>query len=184
MWLIVSSLSLLNRYYLFGFVIYSCLDIVGPYGVIRKDSISLLSFFSFLGISKFSRVKFRLVVEGSVYIIFSFLFLFSGYFYSIDVCIICIVSDTYLSSPKVVCIEASTLYWMMACRLSLFLTYSLSVSSLGCKALGIIMSVLVLWSICWSSSLDYIKNSPEYLLRGTTPVLCLMVSAFNILKYL
>ena len=37
-------------------------------------------------------------------------------------------------------------------------------SSLGCKALCIVISFLVLWSICPSSSLVYIK----YLTRGTT----------------
>ena len=38
--------------------------------------------------------------------------------------------------------------------------------SLGCKVLCI-MSFLVLWSICWSSSLDLFKNNPEYLSSGT-----------------
>ena len=33
------------------------------------------------------------------------------------------------------------------------------------------MSYLVIWSICWSSSLVHFKNSPKYLSRGTTQVL-------------
>ena len=40
-------------------------------------------------------------------------------------------------------------------------TYSLSMSSLTCKALCIVMSFLVLWSICFSSSLVHFKNDPE-----------------------
>ena len=45
-------------------------------------------------------------------------------------------------------------------------TYSLSTSSLGCKALCIVMSFLVLWSICWSSLINF-KNGSLYLTRGT-----------------
>ena len=47
--------------------------------------------------------------------------------------------------------------------------YSLSMSSLGCKALCIIISFLVFRSICWSS-LVHTKNGPEYLTRGTAQV--------------
>ena len=42
-------------------------------------------------------------------------------------------------------------------------TYSLSTSSLGCKALCIVTSFLVLWFIWWSSFLVLFKNGPEYL---------------------
>ena len=34
-------------------------------------------------------------------------------------------------------------------------TYSLSMSPLGCKALSIVISFLVLWSICWSSLIHF-----------------------------
>ena len=53
---------------------------------------------------------------------------------------------------------------------SFFYTYSLSTSSLGGKARYIIMSFLVLWSICWSSSLIHFKNGPEYLSSGIAKV--------------
>ena len=43
--------------------------------------------------------------------------------------------------------------------------------SLGCKALDIDINFLVLWSLCLSSSLVHIKNSPEYLIRRTAQVL-------------
>ena len=45
-------------------------------------------------------------------------------------------------------------------------SYSLSRSSLGCKALCNVISFLVLWSICWSSSLVHFKNGPKNLTRG------------------
>ena len=48
-------------------------------------------------------------------------------------------------------------------------TFSLS-TSLGCKALCIVMSFLVLLSICLSSSLVHFKNGPMYLTRGTIQV--------------
>ena len=43
-------------------------------------------------------------------------------------------------------------------------------SFLGCKALCIIMSFFVLWSICWGSSMGHFKNIHEYLTRGTAQV--------------
>ena len=42
-------------------------------------------------------------------------------------------------------------------------TCSLSMLSLGYKALYIVMCFLVLWSICWSFSPVHFKNGPEYL---------------------
>ena len=49
-------------------------------------------------------------------------------------------------------------------------TYSLSTSSLGCSALCMVISFLVLWSICSSSSLVYFRKGPEYLTRDTALV--------------
>ena len=46
-------------------------------------------------------------------------------------------------------------------------TYSLS---LGCNALCVVISFLVLWSICFSSSLVHFRNGPEYLTTGTDQV--------------
>ena len=46
-------------------------------------------------------------------------------------------------------------------------TYSLSMSSLECNALCMVISFLVLWSICLSSSLVHLRKGPEYLTRGT-----------------
>ena len=42
--------------------------------------------------------------------------------------------------------------------------------SVGGQAVYIIISFLILWSICLSSSLVYFKNGPDYLTRGTVQV--------------
>ena len=49
--------------------------------------------------------------------------------------------------------------------------YSLSTSSLGCNALYMVISFLVLWSIFLSPSLVHLRKGPEYLTRGTAQVL-------------
>ena len=76
------------------------------------------------------------------------------------------------------CIDASTLFSMLVSPLPLsFLdTYSLSTSSLGCNALYMVISFLVTWSICLSSSLVHFKNGPEYLTRGTVQVFIPLIS--------
>ena len=51
-------------------------------------------------------------------------------------------------------------------------TYGLLTSSLGCKTLCIIISFLVLWSICWSSFLVHFKNCPE---RGTAQLFIILM---------
>ena len=69
-------------------------------------------------------------------------------------------------------IDVSTLSSMLASPLfpSFLNTSNSSISSLECKGLCIVMSFLVLWSICWSSSLVHFKNGPEDLTLGTTQV--------------
>ena len=60
---------------------------------------------------------------------------------------------------------------MLASPFPFFLdTYSMSTSSLECKALFIVISFLILWSLCLSSSLIHFKNGPKYLKRGTAHV--------------
>ena len=44
-------------------------------------------------------------------------------------------------------------------------TYSLPTSSLGCNALYMVISFLVLWSICLSSSLVHFRKGLKYLTR-------------------
>ena len=90
--------------------------------------------------------------------------------------------------------NASTLSWMLAsCFLHSSLdTYSLSTSSLGCKALYIVMTFPLLWSVSWSSSLVHFKNDYEYLTRGAVQVcnplmrflLCNLILSFSFIFYL
>ena len=64
-------------------------------------------------------------------------------------------------------------------------THSLSTLFLRCKALYRFLSFLVLWSICFRSSLVHFKNGPGYLTKGTAQVfipqmrflLCSLVSS-------
>ena len=49
-------------------------------------------------------------------------------------------------------------------------TNSLSTTSLGCNALCMVISFLILWSICLSSTLVHMRKGPEYLTRGTAQV--------------
>ena len=68
--------------------------------------------------------------------------------------------------------DVSTLSSMLASPLPPFFhcTYSLSTSSLGCNALCMVISFLVPWSICLSSSLVHLRKGPEYLTRSTAQV--------------
>ena len=45
---------------------------------------------------------------------------------------------------------------------SFLVTYSLSTLSLGCNVLCMVISFLVLWSICLNSSLVHLRKGPEY----------------------
>ena len=70
------------------------------------------------------------------------------------------------------CIDASTLFSVLANPLppSFLDTCSPSTSSPGCNALCMVISFLVLWSICLSSSLVHFRKGPEYLTRGIVQV--------------
>ena len=70
------------------------------------------------------------------------------------------------------CIEASTLSSVLVSPLppSFLDAFSLSTSSLAYKALCIVISFLVLVSICLSSSLVHFKNGLENLTSGTAHV--------------
>ena len=71
--------------------------------------------------------------------------------------------------PLYLCVTVSS---MLASPLppSFLETYSLSTSSLGYNALCMVISFLVLWSICLSSCLVHLRKGPEYLTRGTAQV--------------
>ena len=78
-----------------------------------------------------------------------------------------------MSPPSCFCIVFESMYGCVNAvfnagksSYSVFLdTYSLSMSSLGCNALCIVISFLVLWS-----SRVHLRKCPEYLTRGTAQV--------------
>ena len=134
----------------------------------------------------------------------SFPFLFSSYCHSVVHRVTIIVSDGCNQSSFVflhivfeslhIVFDVSTLSSMPASSLpSSFLeTYRLSTSSLGCDALCIVVSFLVLWSICLSSSLVHLRKGLEYLTSGTTRVFIPLIrfllesfvsSSFLVLRY-
>ena len=141
-------------------------NIVSSYGVfffcaaIRRDLQSLLMF-SFLShdqiftceISQVSRLKYP-----NNY--------FSSYFcfLLIVVPLIIILSVLFLVATDVSTLSSISLTWC------LLVTYSLSISSLVCKALSIVISFLIVWSICGTYSCVFFKNDPGYITRKITQV--------------
>ena len=67
--------------------------------------------------------------------------------------------------------------WRVLMLLFFLDTYCLSMSSVECKALWIVIIFLVLWSICWSFSLVHFKNDREYLTKGIAQV-CIPLERF------
>ena len=107
---------------------------------------------------------------------FFFPFLFSGYFHSVDLCVVNIVSGgCNQSSSALFYAIFESLYRCVSTVFNdnkssySFFSLHISASSLECKALCIVISFLVLWSICLSS-LVHFKNGFEYLTRGTAKV--------------
>ena len=129
---------------------------------IRKDSVSLLKFPFLRDVQVLSCEMFI----SRLSILLSVLFLMAvisprSYF-------------SMLSSSR--CIDVSTLSSRLASPLprSFPDTYSLSTSSLGCNGLCMVINLLVLWSICLSSSLVHLRKGPEYLTRGSAQVFILL----------
>ena len=161
------------------------------YAVIRRDSVSFVGFpfhshvqvflYEILLVchlkcpcSCFSSHFFFLVIFVLIMLVLSVLFLMA---------IISLPLHFFMWSSRH-CINASMHSWMLTSPLTSFLgTYSLSMSSLGCKALCIVMSFLVFWFICWSSSLAHFKNGPVYITRGTTHVFIPLIRFFYVLWF-
>ena len=110
---------------------------------------------------------------------FSFPFLFPSRCHSFVYCVVGIASDGCNQSsfvffyvflePLHECVNG--VFDAGKSSSTLFLdTFSLPTSSLECNALCMVISFLVLWSICLSSSLVHLKKSPEYLTRDTAQV--------------
>ena len=183
MWLIVSSVSPYNLLQLFCFDL-SLLALTKLVlkallcAAVRRHSVSL-SRFPFLSHVQDFSFEVSLVCNLNVITVVFLPIFVSGYFCSIDACVICIVSGgRYQSSSALFdvvssrCIDASTLSWMLVSHLSLsFLdTCSQSTTSQGCKALRIAMSFLGLWPIYLSYSLVHFTNGSDYLTRWEVQV--------------
>ena len=128
------------------------------YVAIRRDYV-----FPVLAMSKFSLVRYCLFVDWNIHTVV--FLLFSGYLCSVDIWLVWLFLVAVISFPprfllwsSSCCIDASSLSWTLVSRVSpsFFDTYILSTSSLGCRAICIVISFLVLWSIClgflWSTS--------------------------------
>ena len=124
-------------------------------------------------------MRFCLFVAWNIHTVL-FLPIFVFWMYLLFLIVVIILSPRFFNivfKSLIRCIDPSTLSSMLTNPLSPFLdTYNLSTLSLGCKALCIVVSFLVLWSIYLSSSLVHLKNNPEYLPRGTAQVFIPLMS--------
>ena len=123
---------------------------------IIRDSVSLLKF------------PFPSHVQGFSCVISLVCRLEYPYSFSSNFCFLIIVVLLIL----VLCL----LFLVAVISLSLLFFYIVFEPSYRCRdailnavmwALSIIVSFLVFWFFCWSSSLVHLKNGPEYLKRGT-----------------
>ena len=121
--------------------------------------------------SESSRVRFRLFVSWNVHtVVFLPIFVF-WLFCSVDVVYIVSCRCNQSFSVLFLCnlrVFVSMLSSMLVSPLPSFDTYSVSMLSLGCKGLYIVISFLVLGSICLRSSLISFKNGPS-ILQGELP---------------
>ena len=86
--------------------------------------------------------------------------------------------DFFCSLKVVISMHQDYLQYWRVLFLLLFFTQSLYNFSQGCKALCIVMSFLVFWSICWSSFLMYLKNGHESLTRRTGQLFITLMGFF------
>ena len=142
---------------------------------IRRDSVSLLRFPFLRHVHIFSSMMSLVSRLKTSIELFFFPLLFSGYCRPTAPHVVRIVFIGYnQSSSALFYVVFESLYrcvnavFNAASPLSpsLLDTHSLSTSSLGCNTLGMIISFLVLLSICLSSSLVHFTNGPEYITRG------------------
>ena len=119
--------------------------------------------------SKISRVRIRFFVTWSVHrVVFLPIFLFYIILFCWLLCCLCCfkwLSSVFLCAC-VCCLQvviSMQQLWCERCPHSFLDTHSLSVSSQGCKVLCLVSSLLVLWSICLSSSLVHFQNPRGFL---------------------
>ena len=142
---------------------------------IRRDSISLLRLPFLNQVHVFSCDMMFISCLKRLWICFPFHFCFLYIVILLSIVLsvsflMAVISphSSFSIKPSSRCIDASTLSSMLASPVppSFLGTYNLSTSSLGCDALCMVISFLVLWSICWSSSLVHLRKGPEYLTKA------------------
>ena len=189
MWLMVSSLSPHSLHLLFCCVL-SILTLIWLVhmalfrAAIRRDSVSFVKFPFFSHVQLLSCGMLfisRLKRPWSCF--------FPSFCHSVFYRVVSIVSDghhlyTFIFFYVVFEMDVSTLCSMHASPLpSSFLgTYRLFTSSLWCNALCMVISFLVLWSSCLSSSVVLLRKGPEYLTRFTAQVFIPLIR-FLLLSY-
>ena len=123
---------------------------------------------------KSSHESFRLFVSWNISIVVFFLFCFLVIVVLLILVLLLVAvisfSLLFLKSSLRVFISMNRYYLQRWRVLFLLFVNSFSMSSLGCKALSIVISLLALWSICWRFSLFHFRNGPEYLKRRTAQV--------------
>ena len=130
---------------------------------IRRDSVSLLRFHFLSYVQAFS-LGCRLEYPYSCFSFhFCFLVIVLLIFVKFVLFLIAVISLSLLLPMYRLYLQ----YWRVL-FLPLFLKHILFMSWLGCKALCIVVSFLVLWYISESCSLAHFKNGPKYL-RGISP---------------
>ena len=116
--------------------------------------------------SVFFRVRYRLFVAWNIHwvallpiFVFWLLLFFWGPVLSV---LFQSTSFAFFNVVYCFCVDASMLTSLLASpRLTFLPAYRLSTSVLGCKISCIIMTFLVLWSICLYSSLVHFENGPQ-----------------------
>ena len=138
---------------------------------IRRDSVSLLRFPFLSHVHVFLCEMSLVSLLKRSYSCFFSPSLFSGYFLSVDPHVLSIISGGcnqsnsalfYVDFESYRCINAVFNASKSSSSFFFFYTNSLSTSCQGCKALYMIISFLILWSICLSSYLVHFKNYYYY----------------------
>ena len=108
---------------------------------------------------------------------FFFPFLFSGYFHTVDPCVVSIVSGGYnQSSSTLFYVVFKLLYWCINTVFnagkssSSFFSWHFKSVNVISGVWCMVISLFVFWFICLSSSLVHFKNGPSYLTRRAAQI--------------
>ena len=173
-------------------LVYSCFDIVLIAlfcAAIRRDSVSLFKFPFLCHIPGSSFKSLPVCRLKCSYCCFSYHFCFLVIFHlSILVSSVLFPVAVTCLPPPFLCIllvDVSTLSAILVSPLPPYflVTYNLSMSSLGCKAIWIVMSIFVLWSISANYFLVHFRDGPENLTREGVSNIFLDLLRYPFLKF-